>query len=112
MIGHFGEYKLWRVLTAGYKGVIGAIKLSVIREEGSLIGEVFDYRIYLGVIPDRYSLLAVSGRVRSNTLLLAVGTKSLLKAPSKVLESAQLVPAAPGPLGICRRSKWLFRKLV
>ncbi len=66
------------------QGTALTVELSVIREEGSLIGEVFDYRIYLGVIPpDRYSLLAVPGRVRSNTLLLAVGTKSLLKAPSR-----------------------------
>jgi len=52
--------------------------LIILGEEGSLIGEVFDYKIYLGVIPDRYSLLAVPRRVRSNTLLLAVGSKSLL----------------------------------
>jgi hypothetical protein len=36
------------------QGTALTVKLSVIREEGSLIGEVFDYRIYLGVIPDRY----------------------------------------------------------
>ena len=94
------------------QGTALTVELSVIREEGSLIGEVFDYRIYLGVIPDRYSLLSVPGRVRSNTLLLAVGTKSLLKAPSRAFKAAQLVPAAPGSLGICSRSKRLFRRLV